>query len=195
MVFDPKRKTIERVLETSEPLDSLDSIPESAVVAEMPEEKDEKSDSMETTDKSDEDTPEAPDYNYYVFNGKLYKVNVVDSADKTEVTRPGASRYVVDKGNKILYYVMYNANIVREDVGNNRSPEYIATGIGAVGMVTFDPENQVIFFTDVIKGQLEKLDLKNNDRTVLFRNLKNPRNLNTLPGLVFIFRLNIKLMH
>ena len=116
-------------------------------------------------------------YLYYISNNKVFMVNKDNPEDKRELSRTGATKYAIDGSRDVLFYVMFDRNIVREDIGEGGSPNFIVTGIGSVGDLILDTENNVVYFTDTKKGQIEKYDIDSEFRRVLYRNLREPRNL------------------
>ena len=125
-------------------------------------------------------------YTYYVSNGKVIMINKDDPEDREELSRTGATKYTIDGPRGVLYYVMFNKNIVREDIGKRGSPIFIVTGMGSVGDLVLDQKNNVIFFTDTIKGQIEKYNMNTKRRTVLYRNIREPSNLSISDGFVLV---------
>jgi hypothetical protein len=139
---------------------------------------------MDKPNEPDDSSTQKKQYIYYVSNGKVIMVNKDDPEDKQDLSRTGAAKYIMDGKRGVLFYVMFNRNIVKEDIGKGGSPNFIVTGIGAVGDMIFDYENNVIYFTDTVKGQIEKYDVNAELREVLYRNLREPSNLSLSDGYV-----------
>lgn len=174
------------------PIDNVDFISIPASSTESPDEKDgmsgeddrekDKDETDEEMDKPENGKTKQKEYMYYISNDKVIMVNKDDPADKQEMSRTGAAKYVMDGKRGVLFYVMFNRNIVKEDIGKRGSPNFIVTGIGSVGDVIFDSENNVIYFTDTVKGQIEKYDVNTGLREVIYRNLQEPTNLSLSDG-------------
>ena len=111
-------------------------------------------------------------------------VNIKNPDDKQELSRTGATKYVMDGKRGVLYYVMFDRNIVRENIKEGGSPEFFITGIGSVGDLILDQKNNVIYFSDTTKGQIEKYDVKTEFRRVLYRNIRDTSNLSFSDGFV-----------
>lgn len=84
----------------------------------------------------------------------------------------------------MMYYVMFNRNIVKESVREEDTSDavFIVSGVGAVGDLVLDPGQDVLFFTDNIKGQVEQFDLRSGDRRVIYRGLNNPSSVTIANG-------------
>ena len=50
-------------------------------------------------------------------------------------------------------------------------------GIGNVGALVFDRNNRVIYFTDVLRGQLESINVDSGERKTIYRGMKPVRKL------------------
>ena len=184
MVFDPKRNTIQRVLETSEPLDSVDSIPESAVMAEMPQEKDEETDSMETPDASDKDS--TAEYIYYSSNGKIIKENINDPDDKQVMDIPGATSPKVDTKNDAIYYIIFDKNIVRESPIGSNNREYLIRESGKLNSLSYDPKRNILVFANSDAGTIEAYNINTKGRFVFYRGLDSPKKLTYDPEKMYV---------
>ena len=198
--YDPESGSFTDIMVVDGPINNVDFIttPTSPSDTSESEDEDEADESEtggkdigETSDgsdmkpgKPDGSTSEKKKYMYYISNGKVIMVNVKDPDDKEELSRTGATKYVMDGTRGVLYYVMFDRNIVRENIAEGGSPNFIVTGIGSVGDLVLDQENNVIYFTDTNKGQIEKYDINTEFRRVLYRNLRDPSNLSFSDGFV-----------
>ena len=172
MLFNPQRKTIERVLETSEPLDSLDSIPKSALVSEELQE-------QEKPDMMDRDS--TPNYIFYPSNGKIIKENTNNPEDKQVVNIPGATSPKVDPKNDAIYYIIFDRNIVKESPIGSDKKQFLVKGSDKLASLSHDPKRNMLIFANTDAGTIEALDLATNKRTPVYKGLKSPEKFSFSP--------------
>ena len=159
-MFNPIKKTYNRILETSEPLDSIDSIPPSVL----------------------EDKMRPPKYIYYPSGGKIIKENKNDPKDTEIFTIPGAESPIIGPKNDAVYYIIFDKNIVKESPIGSGQKDYLIRESEKLAYLTLDPKRQILIFTNTDAGTIEMLDLNTNRRTTIYRGLKSPKKFNYNPN-------------
>ena len=119
-------------------------------------------------------------YVFYVSGGAVIRVNKDDPSDKETIKRNGATNYVMDKKNNIIYYVMFKKNVVREDLSSG-SKKFIVTGIQNIGDLRLDSKKELLYFTDTVKGKIESVDVRSEERKVIYEGLSNPQKVTVNP--------------
>ena len=157
MIFNPERKTTERLLETSEPLDSLDFIPPTAL-----------------------QTKPSP-HIFYPSNNRIIKENKMDPKDKKVYSIPGATSPKVDPKNDVVYYIIFDRNIVRESPIGSDKKQFLVKGSDKLISLSHDPKRNMLIFTNTDAGTIEALDLATNKRTPIYRELKSPEKVSYRP--------------
>ena len=114
-------------------------------------------------------------YVYYLSSGSIIKSNVDDSADRSVITRTGATNYIMDTRRNTIFYVLLNRNILKEVLGGKK--EVVLTSSGKITDVKYNAKKQILYFVDAELGQIESYDLKTQKRTVLYRGLNKPQTL------------------
>ena len=177
--YDPVTMKTKTVMTHEEPVDSLELNFETKVAVSTDK------DSVTVKDDTDDDESEDSDttrkgYVYYTAGNQVIKVNRDDPTDKEIIEVSGASNYVVDPKNNILFYTMFGQNIVREaPVGGERV--FIVRGAGKISALKLDQKERILYFTDSYSGELKSYNLKTGSLTVVYSGLRNPEKINVNP--------------
>ena len=176
--YDPATKKTQTVMTLKEPVDSLELTFDTQGA--KPTDKDSETVEDNTDDIDDKSDNTSKVYVYYTAGDQVIKVNQDDPTDREIVKVSGASNYVVDPKNNILFFVMFGQNIVREKpIGGERT--FIVRGAGKISSLKLDQKEQVLYFTDSYNGELKSYSLKTGELDVVYSGLSTPNKMNVNP--------------
>ena len=178
VLYDPTTMRTKTVMRVTEPVDSLELTFETKGTKPT----DKTTDTDSEPDKEDDGAEEtSPVYVYYTAGDQVVKVNQNDPTDKEIIEVAGASNYVVDPKNKVLFYVMFGQNIIREQpIGGDKT--FIVRGAGKISSLKLDQEDRVLYFTDSLNGEIKSYDLDTKRETLIYAGLSNPEKINIDPS-------------
>ena len=178
VLYDPTTMRTKTVMRVTEPVDSLELTFETKGTKPT----DKTTDTDSEADKEDDGAEEtSPVYVYYTAGDQVVKVNQNDPTDKEIIEVAGASNYVVDPKNKVLFYVMFGQNIIREQpIGGDKT--FIVRGAGKISSLKLDQEDRVLYFTDSLNGEIKSYDLDTKRETLIYAGLSNPEKINIDPS-------------
>ena len=164
MLFNPKRKTTERVLETSEPLDTLDSIPPSDLKKKI----------------------EPGTYIYYPSEGRIIRENKNNPTDKVVFDLPDGRSPIVDPEKDDMYYIIFDQNIVKESPVGSNNREYLIRESGKLNSLSHDPKRNILVFANSDAGTIEAYNINTKGRFVFYRGLDSPKKLTYDPEKMYV---------
>ena len=137
-------------------------------------EMDEEDDMGDTNDENDEES--SPMYVYVVSEGKVFKINRDNPADKTEVVLSRGTRPKLSADGKILYYIRGLNTLVRRDPADPNSVRVIFAS-PKIGEYDISEDDRKIFYVEELTRSLNVFNTENNRRRVLINNFAAPDTL------------------
>ena len=135
---------------------------------------DEKGDIGGTGGENDEDS--SPMYVYVVSEGKVFKINRDNPADKTEVVLSRGTRPKFSTDGKILYYIRGLNTLVRRDPADPNSVRVVFAS-PRIGEYVISSDDRKIFYVEEMTRSLNVFNTENNRRRVLINNFVVPDTL------------------
>ena len=135
---------------------------------------DEKGDMGGTEGENDENS--SPMYVYVVSEGKVFKINRDNSADKTEVVLSRGTRPKFSTDGKILYYIRGLNTLVRRDPADPSSVRVVFAS-PRIGEYVISSDDRKIFYVEEMTRSLNVFNTENNRRRVLINNFAAPDTL------------------
>lgn len=121
--------------------------------------------------------PKKMEYIYVISGNSVVKMKIDDPSDKIVIEKKGGANFIVDEKNNMMYYVIYNRVVMSEGIDGTPARKVLVSGILDLGDIVMDKKEQVLYFTDSVKGTVEKFDIKTGEKSILYDDVKQPSKL------------------
>lgn len=148
--------------------DSKDMSGDESTDVDSGDESEQTGDSGDTTD-----TPAVPDYVYIVSDDKVYKVQVSNPSERTEISLPGGSRPQLSSSGSTLYYLASTNRLMAQEVDSPATQRVVFTS-PRIGEYVVSADQQKIFYVEEMLRSFNVFNTGNNNRRVLLRNFPVP---------------------